>query len=70
MLVPKKATYQLISNEGKNATKCTDDAGNSVRDLDRFKKETNERVRCGVDGMEQDRGECVCDSKIISYLIE
>lgn len=40
----KKATYQLISNEGKNATKCRDDAGNIVRYLERFEKETDERV--------------------------
>ena len=44
MLELKKTNYQLISHEGKNATKCRDDAGNIVRYLERFKKETDERV--------------------------
>jgi hypothetical protein len=41
----------LVSNEGKYATMCRDDAGNIARDLERFKKETDERVRCGAAGV-------------------
>jgi hypothetical protein len=61
MLELKKTTYQLISNEGKNATKCRDDAGNIMRYLMRFKKEKDERVAW----MGWNRGEWVCEQEML-----